>query len=256
MPKISAVIVAHNEEKKIEDCLKSLDFADEIIVVLDKCTDRTKEIVKNFTDKIIEGSWEIEGVRRNIGLNACSGEWIFEIDADERVSKDLAQEILSIKTSDPCMFILPMANFVGKRHVKYGWLRVIGVMDKKILFYRGFKKYHEDKQIHPTGDLKGEVREIKNPLTHMMDDSIFDLISRFNRNTKWRAQDMITSGHIHKKQSLFKELLSFKFRFIKSFIAKKGYKEGGLGILIALLGASYPLVSRLKAKEILNNENN
>jgi glycosyltransferase involved in cell wall biosynthesis len=256
MTKISAVIVAHNEEKKIADCLKSLNFADEIVVVLDKCTDGTKEIVQKFTDKIIEGSWEIEGVRRNIGLNACSGEWIFEIDADERVSPELAAEILSIKNSEPCMFILPMANFVGKRHVKYGWLRVIGVMDKKILFYRGFKKYHEDKQIHPTGDLKGEVKVIKNPLTHMMDDSVSDLILRFNRNTKWRAHDMVSGGKTHKKQSLFKELVSFKFRFLKSFIAKKGYKEGALGILIALLGASYPLVSRLKAKEILANENN
>lgn len=255
MTKISAVIVAHNEEKKIADCLKSLSFADEIVVVLDKCSDGTKEIVQKFTDKIIEGSWEIEGVRRNIGLNACSGEWIFEIDADERVSPELAEEILSIKTSEPCMFILPMANFVGKRHVKHGWLRVIGVMDKKILFYRGFKIYHEDKQIHPTADLKGEVKEIKNPLTHMMDDSISDLILRFDRNTKWRAQDMISSGKAHKKQSLFKELVSFKFRFLKSFIAKKGYKEGALGFLIAVLAASYPLVSYLKAKE-LNNENN
>jgi glycosyltransferase involved in cell wall biosynthesis len=249
MSKISAVIVAHNEEKKIEDCLRSLDFADEIIVVLDKCTDGTKEIVQKYTNKIIEGSWEIEGVRRNISLDAATSDWIFEIDADERVSKELASEILAIKTSEPCMFVMPMANFVGKRHVKYGWLRVIGVTEKKILFYRGFKKYHEDKQIHPTGDLKGEVKEIKNPLTHMMDDSIADLILRFNRNTYWRGNDMLASGKAHKKTSLFKELLSFKFRFLKSFVVKKGYKEGGLGILIALLGAAYPLVSRLKAKE-------
>ena len=249
MSKISAVIVAHNEEKKIADCLSSLNFADEIVVVLDRCTDGTKEIVQKFTDKIIEGSWEIEGVRRNIALQACSGDWIFEIDADERVSPELATEILKVKESEPCMFVMPMANFVGKRHVKYGWLRVIGVTEKKILFYRGYKVYHEDKQIHPTGDLKGEVKEIKTPLTHMMDDSIADLIQRFNRNTYWRGNDMIATGKINKKISIFKELINFKFRFIKSFIIKKGYKEGGLGILIALLAAAYPLVSRLKAKE-------
>lgn len=251
MTKISAVIVAHNEEKKITECLQSLDFADEIVVVLDKCTDSTKEIVQRFTNKIIEGSWDIEGVRRNIALNACSGEWIFEIDADERVSKELAAEILQIKKSEPCMFVMPMANFVGNRWVKHGWLRVIGVEEKKILFYRGFKKYHEDKQIHPTGDLKGEVKVIKSPLTHMMDDNISDLIKRFDRNTSWRARDMIANGAINKDVPLFKELLSFKYRFVKSFFIKKGYKEGGLGILIALLGALYPLVSRLKAKEIL-----
>jgi glycosyltransferase involved in cell wall biosynthesis len=97
--KLSAVIVAHNEEEKIADCLRSLNFANEIVVVLDKCSDRTKEIVLEFTDKIIEGSWNIEGARRNVALSAATGEWILEIDADERISKELAQEILAIKNS-------------------------------------------------------------------------------------------------------------------------------------------------------------
>ncbi len=257
MTKISAVIVAHNEEKKIADCLKSLSFADEIVVVLDKCSDGTKEIVQKFTDKIIEGSWEIEGARRNVALNNASNDWILELDADERISKELADEILTVtKNSKPCAFVVPIANYIDKRYVKYGWIRTLGVLERQTIHYKGLKKYHEDKQIHPTGDLKGEVKEIKNPLTHMMDDSISDLILRFDRNTKWRAQDMISSGKAHKKQSLFKELVSFKFRFLKSFIAKKGYKEGALGFLIAVLAAAYPLVSRLKAKEILANENN
>ena len=74
MSKISAVIVAHNEEKKIEACLKSLNFVDEIVVVLDKCTDGTKEIVQKYTNKIVEGSWNIEGARRNVAVNSASGD--------------------------------------------------------------------------------------------------------------------------------------------------------------------------------------
>ena len=94
MTRISAIIVAHNEEKKIEDCLRSLDFADEIVVVLDKCSDKTKDIVLKYTNKIIEGSWSIEGARRNVAVKAASFEWILEIDADERISKELKKKLL------------------------------------------------------------------------------------------------------------------------------------------------------------------
>ena len=81
--KISALIIARNEEKKIKRCLESIFFVDEIVVVLDRSFDRTKKITKAFTDKIFQGSWEFEGDRRNFGIRKCSYNWILEIDADE-----------------------------------------------------------------------------------------------------------------------------------------------------------------------------
>lgn len=247
MPKISAVIVAHNEEKKIADCLKSLSFADEIVVVLDKCTDGTKEIVQKFTDKIIEGSWRIEGARRNVALGAASHEWILEVDADERISAELAAEILAIKNSQPCAFVVPIANYIGGRHVKFGWLRTLGVLQRQTIHYRGLKIYHENKEIHPTCDLKTEVKFLKNPIIHLVDDDIADTIARFNRYTNWRANDMLAKGKI--KGGFLKSVLDFKLRFFKAFVMKKGYKEGALGFLIAVLAGLYPLVSYLKARE-------
>ncbi len=251
MTKISAVIVAHNEEKKIEDCLKSLDFADEIVVVLDKCGDNTKNIVAKYTDKIIEGSWNIEGARRNVALNAATGEWVLEIDADERISLELKNEILAIKNSAPAVFIVPIDNYVGKRLVKYGWLRILGVLQRQTIHYRGFKKYHEDKEIHPTADLKGEIKKLQNPIIHLVDDDIADLLARFNRYTNWKANDLISKNKV--KNNIFSAIIDLKLRFIKSFFGKKGYKEGLLGLLIAMLCGLYPLVSYLKAKE--KNEN-
>ena len=248
MTKISAVIVAHNEEKKIEDCLRSLDFVDEIVVVLDKCADSTKEIVQKFTKNIIEGSWNIEGARRNVALNSATGEWILEIDADERIPVVLANEILyAVATYSPCAFVIPIKNYINKRYVKYGWLRTIGVLKRQTLAYRGLKKYHEDKEIHPTADLKGEVLYLKNSIAHLVDEDIFDLLARFNRYTNWNANDMIRSGKI--KGGFFKGILQFKHRFIKSFFVKQGYREGCLGFLIAVLAGLYPIVSYLKANE-------
>jgi len=250
MSKISAAIVAHNEEEKIEECLQSLDFVDEIVVILDKCSDNTKKIVKKYTNNITEGSWNIEGERRNIALKSCNNEWILEIDADERISKELASEIKEkIANSKPAIFDVKVDNYIGQRLVRHGWLRTMGVLNRQTLFYKGLKKYHEDKEIHPTFDLNGEIFSLENPLIHKMDDNISDLLSRFNRNTSWRAQDLINSNKAKKNSCFFKELLSIKTRIFKSFFVKKGYKEGALGLLIALLCGLYPTVSRLKAND-------
>ncbi len=251
MTKISAVIVAHNEEKKIAGCLESLNFVDEIVVVLDKCTDSTKEIVAKYTDKIIEGSWNIEGARRNVAVNAASGDWILEIDADERISSQLAQEIVEItKNSQPCLIVAPIANYIGKRYVRYGWLRTLGVLSRQTMHYRGMKIYEEDKEIHPTAIFKEcEKKYLQNSITHLVDEDVADLINRFNRYTNWRASDIIRSNKIH--SSCFKILSDFFYRFFKSFVIKRGYKERGLGFLIAVLAGLYPLVSTIKAKEKL-----
>ena len=79
---LSAVISVRNEEKQLADCLERLSFADEIVVLLDKCTDGSAAIAERFSDRLIEGDWTIEGERRNAGIDACRGEWIFEIDAE------------------------------------------------------------------------------------------------------------------------------------------------------------------------------
>ena len=250
---LSALVIAHNEEHNLADCLRALKFADEIIVVLDKCSDNSKQIAQSYADKIIEGSWHIEGARRNVGLLNCNSKWILEIDADERVSKDLANEILTaIKLSKPCRFTVPIANYVGQRHIKYGWLRTLGVVERQTIHYNGYKKYHEDKQIHPTADVLGEVNHLKNPIKHLVDKDISDMLARFNRYTNWRANDIIASDNLEK--GFWPNFFSGINRFFKSFIFKQGFREGGIGFIIALLCGLYPLISFIKAKE--KSENN
>lgn len=246
--KISAVIVAHNEEKMLEECLKSLDFVDEIVVVLDKCSDKSEEIAKKYTKNIILGSWSLEGARRNVAIGAATHEWILEIDADERISKDLASEIKqAINASEPCGFYIPIANYIGKRWVKYGWLRTLCVLRRQTLAYRGLKKYDEDKEVHPTFLGNFTIKSLQNPIIHLVDENIADLIARFNRYTSWKAKDMIAKNKI--KGGFFYLLIAFKMRFFKSYVIKKGYKERGFGLLIAILAGLYPVISYFKAKE-------
>jgi len=248
---LSAVVVAHNEQYHLGECLKTLSFVDELVVVLDKCSDKSKEIALKYTKNIIEGSWNIEGERRNIALDNCNGKWVLELDADERVSAELKQEILNniSNNSSKCNFKTLVHNYVGNRFVKYGWLRVMGKHDEQFIHYNGNKKYAEDRSLHPIADLRGETKTLQNPIIHYMDHDIADLVSRFNRYTSLRAKDIIKSGKKIKKRSLFLLFFSFLNRFFKAFIKGKGYREGGMGIFVSLLSASYNLVANLKAVE-------
>src|SRR5439155_2520955 len=93
---LSALVVVHDEECQLAECLACLGFADEIVVVLDRCRDRSRDIAVGFAARLVEGAWEREGPRRHAGIEACRGEWIFEVDADERVTPELAAEIRQV----------------------------------------------------------------------------------------------------------------------------------------------------------------
>ena len=116
---LSAVISVRNEEKQLADCLERLTFADEIVVLLDKCTDGSRDIAARFTDRLIDGDWAIEGDRRNAAIEVAMGDWIFEIDADERVPSALADEIRkTVETSDSDWHARTFCSD-GLRHPRY-----------------------------------------------------------------------------------------------------------------------------------------
>ena len=153
-PILSALVVAHNEEAQLADCLAQLGFADELVVVLDKCTDGSKAIAERFDAILVEGAWEIEGHRRNEGLDACIGAWILEVDADERANAALGAEIRSaIDGLSDGYFLLPFDNYIGERLVRHGWGGSWGVSAAPRLSARGAKRWGEQR-IHPSLSLK------------------------------------------------------------------------------------------------------
>lgn len=243
-PKLSALVVAHNEEAQLADCLKTLRFADEIVVVLDRCTDRSKEIAARFTDKLIEGAWPVEGDRRNTGIDACSGDWILEVDADERVPPEMPGEIRRMIGEAPFGHILvPFDNYVGERLVRYGWGGSWGVMMAPRLCAKGAKRWGEQR-IHPSLVLKGEKRFLQSRMIHYVDRNISDMIRRLDRYSAARAADLRESGKIGSFASNLRRLFS---RFFKCYFGRKGYREGQYGFLIALMAGLYPILSYLKA---------
>ncbi|WP_428249939.1 glycosyltransferase family 2 protein [Ferrovibrio sp.] len=242
--KLSALVVAHNEEAQLGDCLARLGFADEIVVVLDRCTDRSKEIALAAGARILEGAWPLEGPRRNAGIALCSGDWTVEVDADERVSPALAEEIRNtIQSAAPGYFLIPFDNYIGGRLVRYGWGAAWGVSAAPRLFSRGAKSWGSQR-VHPALDLKGEKRSLNTPMEHYVDTDISDMLRRLDRYTTSRAADLRESGNIGEFWPNVRRIFS---RFWKCYVARKGYREGQYGFLIALMAGLYPILSYLKA---------
>jgi glycosyltransferase involved in cell wall biosynthesis len=243
--RLSALVVARNEEDRLEGCLKCLDFADERVVVLDRCTDGSAAIAYKLADVVIEGAWPIEGDRRNAGLDACSGDWILEIDADESVSVELGREIRTkIEPASSGYFLIPFLNYIGDRCVRHGWGASWGVSAAPRLSFRGAKRWGRQR-IHPTLELHGPKGLLSNPIKHQVDRDISDMIRRLDSYTTARAADLRESGNVG---SFANNLRRFFSRFFKCYVGRKGYKEGSYGFLIALFAGLFPLISHLKAR--------
>lgn len=244
-PRLSALVVVHDEEAQLADCLDRLTFADELLIVLDRCTDGSEAIARRYTDRIIAGAWPIEGERRNTGIEACTGDWILEVDADERVTPELATEIAeTIRTAPFGHFVVPYDNYVGKKRVRYGWGAQIGVSAAIRLFARGAKRWGSQR-VHPKLELSGRKMTLNGRMIHYVDSNISDMIHRLDRYTTLSAQDLRASGEIG---SFFHNIRRIFSRFYKCYVARKGYKEGKYGFLIALMAGLYPILSYLKAK--------
>ncbi|MAZ46840.1 MAG: glycosyl transferase [Rickettsiales bacterium] len=246
MTSLSILIVVHNEEKQLESCLKNLLFGDELVIILDKCTDKSKQISRKFTKKIFSGAWEIEGDRRNFGLNKCNCEWILEIDSDERISKKLAKEILEvIKTSKKQWHLINVNNYLGKKVVKNGWGAYMGKSSYAGLFKKNTKIWGKQR-VHPKIFLKGKQGEtLKNSIDHFYCKSISDLIDKLNSYSTARAKDLKENPE---KENLLINVRRIFSRFWKVYILRKGYKEKSIGIIIALVACLFPLISYLKYK--------
>jgi glycosyltransferase involved in cell wall biosynthesis len=243
---LSALVVVHDEEHQLADCLGCLGFADEIVVVLDRCRDRSRAIARGFTERLIDGAWELEGPRRHAGIDACRADWVLEIDADERVSPELASEIRRVvATSSAAWHLIPVDNYVGAKLVRWGWGASFGRSAHAALFRRGAKRWG-DQRIHPTLSLSGQQgATLSAPILHYVDRDISAMWHRLDRYTSARAADLRESGDIGSYGRNLRRIVS---RFCKCYIGRKGYREGPWGFLIALCAALYPILSYLKAR--------
>ena len=244
---VSVVVITKNEERNIKDCLTSVTWADEIIVLDDCSTDRTVEIAHKFTDRVLEHKMDIEGKHRNYAYSLASNEWVFSLDADERLTPELASEItlLLSNTQDARKYngyTVPRRNYIGKRWLKYGgWYPSAQLK----LFRRDEFKY-EEVEVHPRAFMDGPCGHLKGDLIHYSYRDIADFLNKLNNQTDREAAKWVKES---RKTGVLKSLRKTIDRFIKSYIIKRGYKDGFMGFMAAYFNSLYQLISYAKYRE-------
>ncbi len=245
--RLSALVVARNEADRLPACLASLAPADELVVVLDRSTDESAAIARAHGARLLEGGWALEGERRNAGIAACTGDWILEVDADERVPPELWAAIRRVAATSPHGFHrLRIDNYVGDRLILHGWGGSFGTTLKPILFRRGAKHWRAQR-VHPGLDWTGTEGEriTEAGIRHEVDRDISDMIRRLDRYSSAKAADLLAAGDIGSLPDNIRRCLS---RILKCYVARRGYREGGWGLLIALCAGLFPLLAHLKAR--------
>ena len=232
MKRITAIIPTFNEQHNIVDVIKSVDFADEIMIVDSFSTDKTVELATPLVDTILQRKYENSASQKNWSIPQAKYQWILLLDADERVKKELKKEILSVlesKTNYSAFWIKRENYFMGKKIYFSGWRG-----DRVIRLFKRDECKYEEKYVHAEIVTKGKIGILKNKLTHNTFKSKDDYLKKLERYAKWQAKDYDKkTGSI----TIFHTLIKPIFRFIKHYFIQLGILDGYVGFIISFYQA-------------------
>ena len=245
---LSVVIITKNEELNLPNCLESVKWAKEIIIVDGYSSDRTIETAKQYTDKIFFREMDIEGRHRNFAYAQAMQPWILSLDADERVSPELAEEIKEVLgRNDPEIagYAIPIKTFIGKR-----WIKAAGYYPaRKLRMHRKGKFRYEEASVHPRAFLDGKEKPLRGDILHYGLRDFAHFIEKLNNQTTLEAKKWIEDG---RRITTFKAIYKSLDRFFRNYVGKKGYTDGFLGFMMSIFHGLYQLFSYAKYLELKN----
>jgi len=244
MVNLSVVVLTKNEESCIAECLESVKWANEIIVVDDESTDKTVEIVKKYTTKIFHRKMDIEGKHRNWAYEQAANLWVLSLDADEKVTPELKSEIEeTLKSPEFIAFDIPLRNYISNYWVKYGgWYPA-----SKVRLFRKDKFKYEEAEVHPRIILDGKCGHLKSDIIHKGYPDLEHFMNSVNRQSTLEAKKWINTG---RKMTLLWITWRTVDRFFRRYFGKKGYKDGMYGFVIAYFDSLYQILSYVKFIEM------
>jgi glycosyltransferase involved in cell wall biosynthesis len=242
-PHLSVILITHNESRNVLGCLRSVAFADEWIVVDSGSTDYTREIAQSFGAQVVKtDDWPGFGAQKNRALALARGRWVLSIDADERVSEELAAQVnAAIRTGDvhlattsaaqaqrgPVGYELSrLSSFCGQ-WMKHGdWYP-----DRVLRLFRREAGRFTDDGVHERLVVQGEVARLSGHLLHETMPSLDSAIDKMNRYSSGRALDLVRAG---RRGGLASALAHASWAFVRGYLLKRGFLDGRLGLVLAL----------------------
>jgi len=235
MHPITAIIPTYNEADNIVDAIKSVSWADEIIVVDSFSADNTVELARPLSTRILQREYINSASQKNWAIPQAKHEWVFIHDADERVTpalRDEIKELLDMPEIRYDAFWIRRQNwFMGKRVRFSGWRR-----DKVIRLFRRDKCRYEEKHVHAEITTGGRIGRLRGKINHNTYKSIEHFKSKMERYAEWSARDALRRGV---KPNAFHFYIKPAFRFFKHFIWQLGFLDGRRGWVIANMYAWY-----------------
>lgn len=243
---LSVNIITKNESDQIRDCLESVKWADEIIVLDSGSTDGTVDICREFTDKVFETDWPGFGPQKNRALEKSTGDWVLSIDADERVSPELRAEIeQAIKSNQYQGYEIPRAShYCGKRIRHSGWWP-----DYIVRLFQRESGVFSDSLVHEIVKVKGSTGRLKSPLIHYSFSDFEEVLEKVNRYSTYNAEMLFKAG---KTSSVLRAVGRGFWSFFKTYVIRAGFLDGRHGFMLAVSNAEgtyYKYVKLIQLRE-------
>ncbi|MGA7161510.1 MAG: glycosyltransferase family 2 protein [Bacteroidota bacterium] len=248
MTPLSVIVITRNEERNIVACLDSVKWAEEIVVVDAESTDATAAMARQFTQKVFVEPWKNFSEAKEFAVTKSRHEWILWIDADERVTPELATEIQSLLNSMPSKAAYSIARrafFLGR------WMKHSGWYPGRVarLFRKGSASF-SSVAVHEGLNVQGPVGELRNDLLHFTDPNLYHYMGKFNRYTTLASKDSFESGRRFRPVDLF---VRPPWLFFKMYIVRLGFLDGVPGLLLAFLSSAYVFTKYAKLWEAWNS---
>ncbi len=245
MEKISVAIITKNEERNIRECLENVKWADEIVVVDNGSTDRTREICAAYSVRFYSEEWKGFSGQKNSAIDKARHEWVLSLDADERVTPELRAEISDTLRRTPQQdgfFIARKNFFLGRWIRRCGWYPDYNLR----LFRKGRGRFLE-REVHERIEVAGRAGYLKSPMEHWTYRSIDDYLTRMERYTTLAAREMAREG---RRYRLHDALLRPPFTFGQMYFFRAGFLEGYSGFLLSVLYSFYTFLKYSKLREL------
>jgi glycosyltransferase involved in cell wall biosynthesis len=245
---LSVTLITLNEEQNLRDCLESVRFADEIILLDSGSRDRTLEIARGFQVKVFQEPWQGFSGTKNSAQEKAGGEWILNLDADERVTPALREEIQRVLSagSDCSGFRIPRKNYFCGQWIRHGgWYP-----NHQLRLYRRDAGRFAPREVHEQVEVQGRVGTLDQPLEHYTYRSISDYLRRMDRYADLSARQYLKEGRRIGWPAI---LARSGFTFLQMWIFKRGFLDGVNGLVLAVLYSQYTFIKYAKLKEMEKN---
>lgn len=249
MGKISALIICKNEERNIEECLKSVLWCDEIILIDSYSTDNTINIAVKYSPVIIQNEWNGFAEQRKFALTKVKTEWIFSLDADERCTEILRDEILNkISGSDISVngFEIPRKSFFLNKWIRHGgWYP-----NYQLRLFKKNSAGVTDRKVHESYTVIGNTDRLKNDIQHYTVTSVRDFMIKINDYSDLSAVEKID----RKKIGYFDLLVMPQIAFFQQYVMKGNFLDGIEGLMVSRFHMITKLLNNMKIFEMQNNK--